>query len=309
MIGAVAFRAVVLTLLERRTTADSRAAFVERVIRPTAVFGLGASIALGFLALARLVAQSYAMHGASGTLDGALIATMLTRTVWGWGWLLQLASVLLAVTGFTIAQRARRSGWILAALGALALAFSPALSGHAAATPRLTGLAILTDGLHVIGAGGWLGSLLFVVVVGVPAALRLEHSGRSAVVADLVNAFSPTALLFAGIAATTGVFAAWLHLGSVPALWETSYGRTLLVKLAILSVVVGTGVYNWLLVRPALGDDSGARRIRRSATAELAVGVLVLVVTAVLVATPPGMESHETAVGVAHGRASHGPND
>jgi putative copper export protein len=39
-------------------------------------------------------------------------------------------------------------------------------------------------------------------------------------------------------------------------------------------------------VRPALGDDAGTARLRRSAAAELAVGALVLLATAVLVATP-----------------------
>ena len=144
--------------------------------------------------------------------------------------------------------------------------------------------------MHVIGAGGWLGSLLMVLLAGIPVAVRLGEGQRGPAVASLVNAFSPTALVFAGLAGATGVFAAWLHLGGVSALWQTEYGRTLLVKLAILSVVAGTGAYNWLRVKPALGDERGAARMRRSATVELAVGVLVLLVTAVLVATPTGMD-------------------
>jgi putative copper export protein len=128
------------------------------------------------------------------------------------------------------------------------------------------------------------------LVIGIPAALRLEEAARGRAVADFVNAFSPTALVFAGLAASTGVFAAWLHLGTIPALWQTAYGQTLLVKLGILSVVAGTGAYNWLRVKPSLGDIEGAVRIRRSATVELAVGVLVLAVTAVLVAKPTAMD-------------------
>jgi len=98
------------------------------------------------------------------------------------------------------------------------------------------------------------------------------------------------AVLFAGIAALTGLFAAWLHIGFSSALWTSDYGRTLLIKLAILSIVLATGAYNWRRVRPSLGDDTGARRMQRSATAELAVGVLVVIVTAVLVATPPPVD-------------------
>ena len=63
-----------------------------------------------------------------------------------------------------------------------------------------------------------------------------------------------------------------------------------MLKLGILSVVAGTGAYNWLRVKPTLGDVVGARRVRRSARVEVAVALLVLVVTAVLVATPTSMD-------------------
>ena len=104
-------------------------------------------------------------------------------------------------------------------------------------------------------------------------------------VAELVNAFSPTALAFAALVGTTGVFAAWLHVGTIPALWQSTYGKTLLLKLAILSIVGLTGAYNWLRVKPTLGQAEGAHRIRRSGAIEVAVGVAILIVTAVLVAT------------------------
>jgi putative copper export protein/methionine-rich copper-binding protein CopC len=299
VVGAVAFKSVVLELLSRRNPDGSHRTLGQRAGPRAAALGLAAAIALGIAALARLLAQSYAMHGADGALDGSLMSTMLMNTIWGWGWILQGFGVMIAVAGFALARRGSSAGWATAALGAFLLAFTPALSGHAAAVPRVTGLAIVLDGLHVIGAAGWLGSLLFVVAVGVPAALRLEQTERGSSVAALVNAFSPTALLFAGITAATGLVAAWIHLGSLSALWETSYGRTLLIKLAVLSIVVATGAYNWRRVRPALGDVAGAVRVRRSATAELAVGALVLAVTAVLVATPTGVETHETTAAAA----------
>jgi putative copper export protein len=109
-------------------------------------------------------------------------------------------------------------------------------------------------------------------------------------VAELINAFSPTALVFAGLVAGTGTFAAWIHVGTVPALWQTPYGKTLLLKLGILSIVALTGAYNWLRVKPTLGQIAGAERIRKSATIELAVGIAVLLVTAVLVASPTPMD-------------------
>jgi putative copper export protein/methionine-rich copper-binding protein CopC len=185
------------------------------------------------------------------------------------------------------AQAIPGAPWLQAGLGALVLALAPALSGHAAAAPRLGPLAILADALHVLAAGGWIGGLLVLVAAGVPAAMRLEREERGPAVAALVNAFSPTALAFAGALTLTGVFAAWLHMGSIAALWESGYGRTLLVKLGVLSGVFATGAYNWFKVKPALGDELGATRLHRSAKVEIAIGALVFLVTAVLVATAP----------------------
>jgi putative copper export protein len=58
----------------------------------------------------------------------------------------------------------------------------------------------------------------------------------------------------------------------------------------VLSAVGLTGAYNWLRVKPTLGEYEGALRIRRSARVELAIGIAVLLITAILVATPTAMD-------------------
>ena len=261
---------------------------------------LGALASLGLLvaAVLRLAAQAVALAGGTeGAFDAATLTSIITSTMWGWGWLLQIAAAIVAWAGFRAAARAGsgrgagRAGWTVAAFGAAVAAFTPALAGHAASVPHLVVLTVIADGLHVLGAGGWLGSLLVLTAVGVPLALAAPAPERGPLVADLVNAFSPTALVFSGMVAATGVFAAWMHLGSIPLLWQSDYGRLLLLKLGVLALVAGTGAYNWLRVRPALGDEVGGQRIRRSSTFELGVGLIVLLVTAILVATPTGMEA------------------
>ncbi len=286
-IGAVAFQGAVLRLLQRRRGAGNPMLASAR--HGAARLGMLGAVLVGVAALLRLGAQSYAMHPPGATFDPQLVRAMLTETVWGRGWLLQVVGTLVAAAGFRAAIRSA-GGWGLATVGVLALAITPALSGHAAATPDQAGLAIIADTLHVIGAGGWLGSLLAVLAAGLPAAMRLPDEERDGAVAGLFNAFSPTALLFAGIVAATGVFAAWLHMTELSALWQSGYGRTLLVKLVILSVVAGTGAYNWLRVKPKLGTVAGTTRMRASARVELLVGILILIVTAVLVATPTPMD-------------------
>jgi putative copper export protein/methionine-rich copper-binding protein CopC len=285
VIGAVSFALLVLGYLQRRNDPEGSELIVDSR-RRTASVGLAFAALLVLVTLARLYAQSLAMHGAENVLDVERITTLLRQTIWGWGWLLQAGATLLAMLGFGMARAGRRAGWTLAALAALGLATTPALSGHAAAMTGTLGLlAIVADALHVLAAGGWLGSLLVLLGAGIPAAVRLGPARRGAAVASLVRAFSPTALLFAGLLVLTGLFATVIHSSSLDALISSRYGTLLFIKLAIFALVFGTGAYNFLRVQPALGDDTGTARLRRSAGFELTVGAVVLLVTAVLVAT------------------------
>lgn len=289
LIGTVTFALFVVPRAAR--LAKGRMEFAERAERRAAGVGLGAAVLLAIAALLRLGAQSYAVYGAGEAWRGASLSALVLHTVWGWGWLLQGIAAIVALFGLSAARRGRRGGWLVAILAALALAVAFALSGHAVATPHLAALAVLSDTLHVLGAGGWLGTLLAVVFVGIPVALQEADGARGRAVADFVNVFSPVALACAGLLVLTGVLAAWLHLGALSALWQSEYGRILLLKVAVIAILVALGALNWRVLRPALGDVAAARRLRGSAVAELAVAVLVLAVTAVLVATPPPAEA------------------
>ena len=301
VVGAVAFRQLILRIVQRKTTSDSL--MLEAADARAARVGHLAAAALGVTLVLRLLAQSYAMHGAAQAWDVSLSTAMIRNTTWGKGWLLQLVGVVVAGLGFHLAARARRTlggrdggvpnrgvGWTLATVGTVLLAFSPAFSGHASASPTLRTLAIAADGLHVLAASSWLGSLVLVLTAGLPAVMSLAATDRGPTVAALINAFSPVALASAALAVGSGVFAAWLHVGRIPNLWGTRYGITLLVKLTILGVVALTGFYNWRFVQPRLGTDDATRQLRRSASVEVMVAVIVLLVTAVLVATPTSMD-------------------
>jgi putative copper export protein len=220
---------------------------------------------------------------------GSMVSVTLAQTRWGSAWLLQIAVALLALVGFCIATRARQIGWGLAALAAPLLALSVTLQGHAAASHQRRVLAVTIDALHILGAAGWLGSLLSLVMIGLPAD-GMTAVSRWTRIQALVETFSPTALAFAGLVVVTGVGSAWLRLGGLTPLWTSPYGKALLVKLGVLLGAVGTGFYNWQRVRPALGTEVATRRLFRSAWSELAIGFLVLVVTGVLVAMPTPLE-------------------
>lgn len=285
MIGAPAFYGAVLDRMRRR-------GLHERV---TARAAYGAwHVAAGAAALSlltlllRLWMHSVEMYGAAEALDGSRLAALLQTTTWGTAWILQAVATVGFFLGLMVARapHGRGAGWVGAGAAALLLASVPALSGHAASVENNTALAILTDTLHVLGAGVWLGTLAVLVAAGMPAALATADGGSPRALADMVNVFSPVALAGGAVAGLTGVVNALLHLTAVGDLWGTGYGRTLALKLLLLGVVAVAGAYNWRRVRPSLGDEAGAPRLRRSTAVELGMGALVVLVTAILVALP-----------------------
>ena len=282
MIGVVAFRYGVLP----RMGPDPAFRVVAARAESAAWFvALGAAAVSAGTLLGRLLLQASALG--AGAWNGDRLNLLLTQTGWGLAWVLQAIATVAFVVGLFVARApyGRAAGWMGAAASAVLLAAVPALSGHAASVTRMNALAIVSDWLHVLGAGVWLGTLMAVLAVGIPAAMMARAEAGGAVVA-MVRAFSPMALAGAGAVGLTGVVNAVFQLPAPGDLWGSTYGRVLLVKVLLLAGVAALGWYNWKVVLPALDDGPGAQRLRRSARAELAVGAAVLLVTAILVALP-----------------------
>lgn len=303
-IGAASFYTFVLGFIRRRPQPDLLTLLPAMEVR-AAIIGYRAALLLGVSLVLRLGAQGVAMHGSTVIAHPSVMLNMLGKTMWGWGWLLQLAGIAVAGLGFhgaraigdlPVADSTGSSGrnsqlwWRLAALGGVLLAFSPGLSSHAAASPKLRTLAMLADGFHVLGASSWLGTLAIVLFSGVTFAAANRTEISAVLVRELINAFSPVALASAGVAVSTGVFAAWLHVGTVPNLWGTRYGLILMTKLGVLGIVAITGFYNWRFVKPRLGTTDATGHLNRSARVEVAVAAIVLLITAVLVASPTSLD-------------------
>ena len=275
IIGAVVFRFAVVPRAGAIGTLD-----MPYVSSRSAGLAAVAALALIASAVLRLVLQIRMMRAMG--VDASLGALITTH--WGRALVCQLLVATVAFIGFLSGKQGNRGGWILAAIAATALAVSPALGGHAAASATSTTLGIIVDALHVLGAAGWLGTLLFVLVVGVPLALGAGRHWKS--VAIVIEAFSPVALAFGALTAVTGIASAWLRLGSLNALTGTNYGRVLVVKLVLLGGLALTGAYNWRRVKPTLGTAEATGRLRALGSVELAIGCAVVLVTAILVGLP-----------------------
>lgn len=209
---------------------------------------------------------------------------LVNVTVWGFMWRLQLGVALaLLLFAFILKRNGTPLRWTLYTLAAVVLAFTPALSGHAWGSEEYRALAVATDGLHVLGAGGWIGALGLMVL----GLSRLQDECDEAGAAPLqVAFFSPSALAWVGTLVVTGIISSWLHVTALDQLWTTAYGQRLLIKVGFVVVTIALGAYNWRRIKPGLvAETHGRTDLVRSGGVELLLGWVVLLVTAILVAT------------------------
>lgn len=269
-----------------RTTTE-RHASVETLGRTSARFGLYATLilpmAFGLVFLRQLL--EFRDPFVPWTEDAHLL---LTGTEWGRTYIVGAGLALLAPVTFSFVRGYRRFGWIPASLIVLALGAFPALTGHAnAGDGWLRASTLIADVLHVWAAGAWLGGLAGILFL--DRTLRTGEKRGSRLLPSLVPAFSPVAIGGVATLVITGLFASWVHIPQLSALYTEPYGRALLLKLIGVGGVLALGWLNWRRLTPRLVQASGPDALFRAAAFELAVAQLVLLVTAVLVRTPPVM--------------------
>ncbi len=170
---------------------------------------------------------------------------------------------------------------------AVLLASGFSLSGHQATEPNSSWATELADWLHLVAASVWAGGVLALAALVWPLAPDLRRRA--------FLGFSRIAVVLVGILVLAGTYLAVVRLPEVSDLWTTSYGRVLLLKLAIVGVALTWGAAHHFLVRPRLerGEVVG-RGVGRSLLGESLVAMAVLLAAAVLVngsPPPPALSS------------------
>lgn len=178
-----------------------------------------------------------------------------------------------------------------AAVIALWLACCPALAGHAGTSGAL---ALIADAVHV-GAGGiWTGGLAALLL-----ALGLSRGARWDLATRAVPRFSSVAVVAVAAVILAGTVNSWMLLGPVSDLWETGYGRLLLVKVALVAPLLALGAVNnrWAVprLRAGIASPGVRRRFVSLAGSELALVAVVVGITAALVAQPPAETARAAA--------------
>ncbi|HVU72496.1 MAG TPA: copper resistance protein CopC [Mycobacteriales bacterium] len=207
-------------------------------------------------------------------------------------------------------ERDKGQSFDLAGLG-ITMLLTFTLSEHAGQGIQVP-LAATADALHIGAASVWIGGLAVLAT----ALLWKRQPGE---LAEVLPRWSRTAMVCVAVLVLTGTYQTWREVGTLPALWDTHYGRLLLIKWGGFALLLALGNAGRLWIRrhvgppalvahaatsvdevavggsgqrPAEPSAEEVRRLRRSVGLEVLIGAGVLVVTALLVNSVPGRTAY-----------------
>jgi copper transport protein len=238
-------------------------------LRAVSIGFLATSLA-ALLALPAYIEESTAIDSLRSFFAFGSLVPLWRTTAFGRGYVdMWICFALFCVAAWTALwldkpERPQRSVLaILAAAGALAAAAAvlalPGISGHAAQTsPR--NLSLVLDWLHLVSGSLWIGGLVGLLILwrSLPPLLRVP--GLAVSVPRFSNVAFVSVLLLLG----SGIWASVLHLPVWAALWETSYGKVILIKAGLLAAAMVLAAGNLLRTKPGIvaGGELGERAAR-----------------------------------------------
>jgi copper transport protein len=272
LMGALSIGGAVLLRLYALDRLESEFPGIVELARRCTVAGAVAVLAAW---IPTVVVQSAA---ASGALASG-VATTVLHTSWGAALLLRAAA---AFAVLLVASCAWKSASKPAVPLAVVLLTTFSVTGHAFAQPSGIGraVAVAIDLAHLCAAAIWIGGLFVLTAI-----LLARFSARGAArdrARALFAAFTPLATLSVAVIVGTGIYAAAIHVTGLGDFLTTPYGRLVLAKVAVLTVLL---VFGWHHLRVG----SGLRVNRNNSTVlyEAVWGIVVVALTALLVGQEP----------------------
>ena len=208
-------------------------------------------------------------------LDPALITSFVIDIDLGRSLVVQAALALAVAVGAGLVRTTTGAG--LVGLIAVAALVPPTLTGHAGSSSEHT-IAVSSLMVHVIGISLWCGGVVALVLLG-------TADRRSFPIA--VPRFSSLALWCAVAVAASGVVSSAIRLSSPSDLLSSSYGRIVLLKLVLLTVISAFGFWHRRHTLGSLGVEATRLMFVRVAAVEVLVMAATIGVAVALSRTPP----------------------
>ena len=159
--------------------------------------------------------------------------------------------------------------YIILLAGAVCI-YSNSMVSHNTALSFLPSLAIAFDWFHFMAVSIWLGGLFYItLILLMTIRLSIKKNGNtdgtisgsfdvntlhdsSYFLALLLPYFSLIATISLGIIGVTGLYMAWIHLHTVDAIFTSSYGNILTIKLLLILPMVILGGYHQIKLHGSL---------------------------------------------------------
>jgi putative copper resistance protein D len=262
--------------------AGSRAeAEIVRVLKAVGVVSAAGALVTG---AGWFLLSSAGMSGdLAAAFDLSALGFVAAETEFGRVWMVRGVLGAVALWAAMRASTPRLQAGLSAALLA-----SIALTGHTQVESGAAGLLhVAADGLHLLGAGAWLGALipLLVLAAADPHVARTRGLDLGLVLAN----FSAIGVAAVATLVLSGVVNAWFLVGGVEQLFTTPYGRVLCLKLALFGAMLALAAANRVWITAALNTGLMAeqarpwvKRLRHHVLAEQVLGILVLLAVAAL---------------------------
>jgi copper resistance protein D len=181
-----------------------------------------------------------------------------------------------AIVALSSAHRARSHRRFL--LPAAAIIASSVLTSHAMARLEHRLPLVFVTALHQLATAAWLGSLPFLL-------LAIRRASSPELVRQLSARFSRLALASVAILASAGLILSLSYVGSLRAIYGTSYRAMVATKAILFGLLLLLGALNFRLVRH--GEASAIlASLKRFGEAEIGIGVAVILAAASV--TSPG---------------------
>jgi putative copper resistance protein D len=269
-----------------------------RILWISLAISIASALAWLCLVSARIAAKPVETVIADGT-----VWTVLLQTQFGLSWGMRILLGILLGACLLLQPKKGGSAWqrILAALLAGGYMGALAFAGHGE-----EGLGferdfhLAADFLHLLAAGLWLGGLI-------PLALLLTYLQRFreeqwvTAACHAASRFSSLGILAVAILLITGTINVSFLVGGISSLTDTSYGRLLLLKIALFLAMFSMAAVNRHYLLPRLCAKAGidqdlltTERLVRSTLVETALGLGIIMIVGVLGIMAPaiGMSAH-----------------
>ena len=208
-------------------------------------------------------------------------------TTFGTTWLIRMIITIIIIgLWFWIEKKNEITikGQIPLLIASLILIATTTMMGHGAST-ELEAPWIL-DYSHNLLSSIWIGGVIFFAFVALPTITKTENSIKEKITLSLIPRFSGLFIIAIGILIITGPTLLWFLDDNVASLTDSTYGKLILIKIAIAAAMIGFGGMYQIKFLKNMHDLEKlniSRKISKPLKFEAGLGIALLAVVALLV--------------------------